>query len=176
VKNKAVFLDRDGVLNQAVVRNGKPYPPANEAELVLAPDAKAALRELKAQGFLLLVVTNQPDVAKGITTRAVVDEINRKLAAELPLDDVFVCYHQDKDHCDCRKPKPGAILDAARRHAIDLTQSYMVGDRWRDIEAGQRAGCRCLFVDNGYREQQPVGPFVPVSSLAAAADWILEDQ
>jgi len=89
VKNKAVFLDRDGVLNQAVVRNGKPYPPANEAELVLAPDAKAALRELKAQGFLLLVVTNQPDVAKGITTRAAVEEINRKLASELPLDDVL---------------------------------------------------------------------------------------
>ena len=105
MKNKAVFLDRDGVLNQAVVRNGKPYPPASAAELVLAPDALAALRELKAEGFLLLVVTNQPDVAKGITTRAAVEEINRKLASTLPVDDVFVCYHQDKDDCDCRMRK-----------------------------------------------------------------------
>src|SRR5258707_11733102 len=127
VKNKAVFLDRDGVLNQAVVRNGKPYPPATASELVLTPNAKSALRELKAQGFFLLVVTNQPDVAKGITTRAAVEEINRKLAAELPLDDVFICSHQDKDHCDCRNRKPGMILEGARNDNEDLPESFMVG-------------------------------------------------
>ena len=175
VKNKAVFLDRDGVLNQAVVRNGKPHPPANAAELVLAPNAKMALRELKAQGFLLLVVTNQPDVAKGITTREAVDEINRKLASELPVDDVFVCYHQDSDHCDCRKPKPGMILAGARKHNVDLTESFMVGDRWRDVEAGQNAGCRTIFVDGGYEEQQPARPAdAAVHSLKEAADWILQ--
>ena len=132
VKRKAIFLDRDGVLNQAVVRNGKPYPPANAAELVLAPDAESALQALKAEGFLLLVVTNQPDVAKGITTHAAVEEINRKLAAALPVDEVFVCYHQDKDQCDCRKPKPGMILEGARKYNVDLAESFMVGDRWRD--------------------------------------------
>jgi len=175
VRNKAVFLDRDGVLNQAVVRNGKPYPPANAAELVLAPDAKAALRELKAQGFLLLVVTNQPDVAKGITTRATVEEINQKLASELPVDDVFVCYHQDKDQCDCRKPRPGMILEGARKHNVDLAESFMVGDRWRDVEAGQNAGCRAVFIDGGYEEQQPARPAdARVHSLKEAADWILE--
>lgn len=176
VKNKAVFLDRDGVLNQAVVRNGKPYPPANAAELALAPNATAALRELKAQGFLLLVVTNQPDVAKGITTRAAVDDINRKLASELPLDDVFVCFHQDSDHCDCRKPKPGMILEGARKHNVDLAESFMVGDRWRDVEAGQNAGCRTIFIDGGYEERQPARPpDATVHSLKEATDWILQE-
>lgn len=173
--NRAVFLDRDGVLNQAVVRNGKPHPPANAKELALAPDANAALQELKAQGFLLLVVTNQPDVAKGITTRAVVEEINRKLESELPLDDVFVCYHQDSDHCDCRKPKPGMILDGARKHNVDLSESFMVGDRWRDVEAGQNAGCRTVFIDGGYEERQPARPAdATVHSLKEAANWILQ--
>jgi D-glycero-D-manno-heptose 1,7-bisphosphate phosphatase len=175
VKRKAVFLDRDGVLNQAVVRNGTPYPPANATELVLAPDAKAALRELKAHGFLLLVVTNQPDVAKGITTRSAVEQINRKLASELPVDDVFVCFHQDLDHCDCRKPKPGMILEGARKHNVDLTESFMVGDRWRDVEAGQNAGCRTIFIDGGYGEQQPARPAdARVGSLKEGAGWILQ--
>jgi D-glycero-D-manno-heptose 1,7-bisphosphate phosphatase len=175
VKNKAVFLDRDGVLNQAVVRNGKPYPPASAAELVLAPDAETALRELKAQGFLLLVVTNQPDVAKGITTRAAVEEINRKLTSKLPVDDVFVCFHQDMDQCDCRKPKPGMILEGARKHNVDLAESFMVGDRWQDVEAGQNVGCRTVFLDGGYEEQQPARPAdVRVHTLREAADWILQ--
>jgi D-glycero-D-manno-heptose 1,7-bisphosphate phosphatase len=175
VKNKVVFLDRDGVLNQAVVRHGKPYPPANAAELVFTPNAKEALQELKAQGFLLLVVTNQPDVAKGITTRAAVEEINRKLASELPVDDVFVCYHQDSDHCDCRKPKPGMILQGARKHNVDLAESFMVGDRWRDVEAGQNAGCRTVFIDGGYEERQPARPAdATVHSLKEVADWILQ--
>jgi len=175
VKHKAVFLDRDGVLNQAVVRNGKPYPPANAGELVLAPNAKAALQELKEQGFLLLVVTNQPDVAKGITTRAAVDAINRKLASELPVDDVFVCYHQDSDNCDCRKPKPGMLLEGARKHNVDLAESFMAGDRWRDVEAGQNAGCRTVFIDGGYEERQPARPAdATVHSLKEVTDWIVQ--
>jgi len=172
---RAVFLDRDGVLNQAVVRNGTPYPPANAAELVLAPNAVEALRELKAQGFLLLVVTNQPDVAKGITTRASVEEINRKLAAELPVDEIFVCYHKDGDGCDCRKPKPGMLLEGARKYNVDPAGSFMVGDRWRDVEAGQNAGCRTVFIDGGYEERQPARPAdARVHSLRDAADWILQ--
>ena len=172
---RAVFLDRDGVLNQVVVRNGTPYPPANAAELVLAPNAVEALRELKAQGFLLLVVTNQPDVAKGITTRASVEEINRKLAAELPVDEIFVCYHKDGDGCDCRKPKPGMLLEGARKYNVDPAGSFMVGDRWRDVEAGQNAGCRTVFIDGGYEERQPARPAdARVHSLRDAADWILQ--
>ena len=176
VKNRAVFLDRDGVLNLALVRDGKPYSPANLAELELAPQAKEALRELKAQGFKLLVVTNQPDVAKGITTRAVVEEIHRKLASELPVDDIFVCYHKDGDGCDCRKPKPGMILEGARKYDVDLAESFMIGDRWRDMEAGQNAGCRTIFIDGGYEERQPARPAdARVHSLREAADWILQE-
>ena len=174
--NKAVFLDRDGVLNRAVVRNGKPYPPANAAELELAPAAEEALREWKEAGFKLLVVTNQPDVAKGITTRAAVEEIHRKLASQLPVDEIFVCYHQDGDGCDCRKPKPGMILDGARKHNVDLTESFLVGDRWRDVEAGQNAGCRTVLIDGGWEERQPARPAdARMHSLREAADWILQE-
>jgi D-glycero-D-manno-heptose 1,7-bisphosphate phosphatase len=175
VMTRAVFLDRDGVLNRAEIRDGKPYAPMSLDALQVLEDVPVALRKLRDAGFRLIVVTNQPDVARGAQTRAMVEAMNARLAAELPVDEVVVCYH-DGDDCDCRKPKPGALLDAARRHGLELEQSFMVGDRWRDIEAGQRAGCRCLFVDRGYREQQPAAPFVRVESLAAAAEWILENQ
>ena len=172
---RAVFLDRDGVLNRAALRDGKPHPPANVAELEVTPDAKRVLESLREKGYKLLVVTNQPDVARGITTRETVEEINRKLAATLPLDDVFVCYHTDEDHCDCRKPKPGLLQEAARHHSIDLGSSFMVGDRWRDVEAGQNAGCRTILIDDGYEERQPVRPpDVRVRSLREAAEWILQ--
>jgi len=172
---RAVFLDRDGVLNRAVLSNGKPHPPANVAELEVTPDAKRVLESLRKKGYKLLVVTNQPDVSRRIITRATVEEINRKLASILPLDDVFVCYHTDEDHCDCRKPKPGLLQEAARRHSIDLGSSFMVGDRWRDVEAGQNAGCRTILIDDGYEERQPVRPpDVRVRSLREAAEWILQ--
>ena len=174
--NKAVFLDRDGVLNLAIVRDGKPFSPANTDELELAPQAEEALRELKAEGFKLLVVTNQPDVAKGVTSQARVEEIHRKLAAELPVDEIFVCYHKDGDGCECRKPEPGMLLEGARKYNVDLTESFMVGDRWRDVEAGQNAGCRTIFIDGGYEEREPARPAdARVHSLREAADWILRE-
>jgi D-sedoheptulose 7-phosphate isomerase len=171
---RAVFLDRDGVLNRAVVRNGRPHPPRSVTELEVIPDARGALKRLRDQGYKLLVVTNQPDVSRGVASKASVDAINEKLGAELDLDEFFVCYHTDSDHCECRKPKPGLLLDAARRHQIDLTESFMVGDRWRDVEAGQKAGCRTILIDGGYQERKPEQPpTVQVHSLQEAADWIL---
>jgi D-sedoheptulose 7-phosphate isomerase len=173
--SRAVFLDRDGVLNRTVVRDGKPYPPANLAELDITSGAENALRELKAQGFKLLVVTNQPDLAKGLATPGHVDDINRKLAAALPVDEFFVCPHGDGDNCDCRKPKAGLLLQGARKHHIDLSASFMIGDRWRDVEAGQNAGCRTVLIDQGYQEQHPARPpDAIVHSLREAADWILQ--
>ena len=172
---RAVFLDRDGVLNRAVMRNGKPYSPVSVEELEVTPDAKAVLESLRRRGYKLLMVTNQPDVSRGIAARETVDEINRKVASVLPLDDIFVCYHADEDHCDCRKPKPGLLQEAARRHNIDLTSSFMVGDRWRDVEAGQNAGCRTILIDGGYDDRQPAQPpDARVRSLREAADWILQ--
>ena len=173
---KAVFLDRDGVINRAVVRDGKPHPPHSVEELEVLAGVPDALLKLRGAGFRLIVVTNQPDVARGTQKRETIDAMHVRLMTELPVDDVVTCYHDDADACDCRKPKPGALVDAANRHGVELKRSFMVGDRWRDIEAGQRAGCRCLFVDHGYAEQQPVGSFVRVASLAAAADWIIENQ
>ena len=173
-KTRAVFLDRDGVLNRAVLRNGKPHPPPTVAELQLTPDAKDALESLRAKGYTLVVVTNQPDVSRGIASRETVDEINRKMASLLPLDDIYVCPHSDEDHCDCRKPKAGLLQQAARRHDIDLAASFMVGDRWRDVEAGQNAGCRTILIDDGYDERAPnYPPDVRVRSLREATDWIL---
>jgi D-glycero-D-manno-heptose 1,7-bisphosphate phosphatase len=172
---RAVFLDRDGVINRATVRDGKPYPPDTLDELEVLDGVPDALSKLRRAGFRLIVVTNQPDVARGAQTRETIEAMHERLSSSLAVDEIVACYH-DGDACDCRKPKPGALLDAARRHGLELERSFMVGDRWRDIEAGQRAGCRCLFVDHGYREQQPAGPFVRVASLAAAAEWILENQ
>lgn len=170
----AVFLDRDGVLNEAIVRNGKPCPPRDLSEFVITSGAGRALEKLKQEGFLLVVVTNQPDIARGKTNRADVDEINAQLAAILPLDAVEVCEHDDNARCDCRKPKPGMILRARERLGLDLAGSFMVGDRWRDIEAGQRAGCRTILIGDGYGEDFPCAPTIKVRSLPDAASWIIE--
>lgn len=173
VTTRAVFLDRDGVINRAIVRDGRPHPPETIDSLEVLAGVPEALLRLRDAGFRLIVVTNQPDVARGAQTRETVEAMHARLTSELPIDEIVTCYH-DGDDCDCRKPKPGAILDAARRHGVDLDHSFMIGDRWRDIEAGQRAGCRCLFVDHGYREPQPAGTFVRVRSMADAAEWILD--
>jgi D-sedoheptulose 7-phosphate isomerase len=173
-KNRAVFLDRDGVINRAFVRDGKPYPPPNPRELEILPGVPESLRDLKAHGYELLVVTNQPDVGRGKQSREALDAMHRDLSARLPLDDILVCCHTDQDHCDCRKPLPGMLLEAASKHNIDMASSFMVGDRWRDVEAGYNAGCRTILIDYGYSERAPDrGPDLRVGSLREAADWII---
>lgn len=172
---KAVFFDRDGTLNEAVVREGRPFPPGSAADLKIVADAPAALGRLKKAGFLLVVVTNQPDVARGTQSRQAVEAINAALAAQLPIDDFFVCWHGDPDACACRKPKPGLIFEAATRYQIDLPQSFLIGDRWRDVEAGAAAGCRTILIERLYRERGPaVEPDFRAVSLEEAAGWILE--
>ena len=175
MKRRAVFLDRDGVINRVILRDGKPYPPASLAELELLPDAAEVCRTLGAAGFLRIVVTNQPDIARGRTTAEEVLLLNRFIQQRVDLDDVRVCPHDEPDDCACRKPKPGLIVEAAREWNIDLAESYIVGDRWRDIEAGQRAGCSAVFIDYGYRERRPQAPFERAGSLREAAAWILNE-
>lgn len=172
-ESRAVFLDRDGVLNVAIVRNGHPYPPASIADLKFCPGVEDACAQLKIAGFLLVMVTNQPDIARGTANIAEVAEINSVIKTRLDLDDVRVCPHDDADGCDCRKPKPGLLLAAARDLRIDLQQSFMVGDRWRDVEAGRAAGCRTVFIDYGYAERRPEAPDVVTTSLAAATPSIV---
>lgn len=170
---RAVFLDRDGVLNRARVVEGRPYPPAGLEELEILPGVAAAVEALRAAGYLLIVITNQPDVARGRTPRDTVEAINRNLQDVLRVDEIRTCYHDSGDGCDCRKPRPGALLAAARDHGIDLAGSWMIGDRWRDTEAGRAAGCKTIFIDYGYAERQPESVDFRVASLAEAAEHIL---
>ena len=171
---RAVFLDRDGVLNVAVERDGRPSAPFTTGELVICDGVPAALKALKQAGFLLIVVTNQPDVARGAVPREHVEAINTRLLQLLPsLDGVRACFHDDADRCACRKPEPGMLICEATEHDVQLASSFMVGDRWRDIEAGRRAGCRTVLVDSGFRERRFVTPDYTTANLTQAAEWIL---
>ncbi len=174
VKVRAVFLDRDGVINRALEREARPYPPATLAEFEILPDVPAACAKLKAAGFLLVVVTNQPDVGRGTLKREFVERIHAHMTAQLPIDRVEVCFHAGKgaSHCDCRKPKPGMLMRAAREMGINIAQSWMVGDRWRDVDCGHAAGCKTIFIDRGYAEELKQKPDFSARNLAEAADII----
>jgi D-glycero-D-manno-heptose 1,7-bisphosphate phosphatase len=143
------------------------------AELQILPGAARACERLRAAGFILVVVTNQPEVARGTLTADTVEEMHRELQHRLSLDEIAVCFHDDADGCDCRKPQPGLLRSAAERWRIDLTTSFLVGDRWRDVEAARRAGCRAIFVDRGYAEAIASEPDATVRNLEEAAEWIL---
>jgi D-glycero-D-manno-heptose 1,7-bisphosphate phosphatase len=170
---RAVFLDRDGVINRPVVHGHRPHPPRSLAELELLPRVPQALQALKTAGYALVVVTNQPEIARGTTASSLVNAINDRLQAMLPLEAVLTCPHDNSDRCACRKPQPGLILSAAGELRIDRAASYMIGDRWRDVEAGRRAGCKTIFVDYGYDEPVPAAFDFRVRSLLEAAGIIL---
>ena len=170
---RAVFLDRDGVLNRAFVRDGVTHPPASLAEFELLPGVPEAVRRLVAAGFVLVVVTNQPDVARGTQTRAGVEALNDLVRSALPVLEVLTCCHDNADGCACRKPKPGLLLEAARRWGLDLGRSFMVGDRWSDVAAGAAAGCRTVLVETPYSGRHRCAPDHVTADLAGAADWII---
>ncbi|MGE3839986.1 MAG: D-glycero-alpha-D-manno-heptose-1,7-bisphosphate 7-phosphatase [Vicinamibacterales bacterium] len=161
------------MINRPIVREGRPHAPVRFDELEILPGVPAALDRLRAAGFRLVVVTNQPEVARGTLPADVLRAMHQHLLESLPLDDVRACTHDDRDACSCRKPQPGLLLDAANDENLSLASSFMVGDRWRDVEAGRRAGCRTIFIDWGYHERPPDAPDATVASLAEAADWIL---
>jgi len=173
---RAVFFDRDGVLNRPMVRSGKPYPPATLDEFEILPDAFDAVALLRKLGFELFVITNQPDVARGTQQRAVVEAMHQKLRDALGLNHFYVCYHDDGEACDCRKPKPGFLLQAAVEHHLSLPDSYMIGDRWRDVECGHAAGCKTIFIDYGYSEQLRTSPEFRVPDLRSAAGVIYSQE
>jgi len=170
---KAVFLDRDGVLVIPEFRNGRSFAPTRLDAYEFYPEAREALTRLRTLGYKLVVVTNQPDVGKGLIPREVADEMHDRLSKAMPIDLIKACFHSQAANCDCRKPKPGMLLEAARELQIDLMQSYMVGDRASDVEAGQAAGCSTVFVDLDYQERRPVSPTFTVRSIAEAANRIL---
>ena len=173
--NKAVFLDRDGVINRPTIVDGKPYPPQTVTDFEILPGVDRACLDLKSAGYLLIVVTNQPDVGRGILKKEVVEAIHQTMLRYLPIDWVEVCYHAGAEfgeECECRKPRPGMLLAEAEKLAIDLTRSFMIGDRWRDVECGWNAGCRTIFIDRGYRERLRHEPDYRASDLLEAAKLI----
>jgi len=170
---RAVFLDRDGVINRSVVRDGRPYPPANLVDFEILPGVAEALFQLKDAGFMLVVATNQPDVGRGTQRRDIVEAMHARLLKELPIDDIKVCWELDSPQCTSYKPKPGMLLAAAEEHKINLASSYMVGDRWRDVGAGKAAGCFTIFIDRGYAETLRQTPDATCADLGEAATIIL---
>jgi D-glycero-D-manno-heptose 1,7-bisphosphate phosphatase len=169
----AVFLDRDGVINRNFVRDGVTVPPATPEQFEFLPGAIEAARRLREAGFVLVVVTNQPDVARGSTTRERVEALNDLVRAALPVEDVLSCFHDRGDGCDCRKPLPGMLLNAAARWGLDLGRSFMVGDRHSDVLAGRAAGCRTVLVVTPHSDADKCQPDHHATDLAAAAEWIL---
>lgn len=176
ISRPAVFLDRDGVINRTAVRDNVPYPPNSVDVVELLPGVPQALARLAAAGYPLIVVTNQPDVARGTQTRAAVERINQFLLDTLPLSAVYVCFHDNADKCECRKPMPGMLLQAAREHDLDISASYMVGDRWGDVEAGRAAGCKTILIELSYSQGHRCTPDARVADLSKAADLILAAQ
>jgi D-glycero-D-manno-heptose 1,7-bisphosphate phosphatase len=171
----AVFLDRDGTLNAPVVRNGKPYPPSTVAEFKLLDGVIEGCRALKAAGFVLVVATNQPDVGRGTQSQANVEAMHAELCQLVPIDRIEVSYAPGGENPPDlnRKPQPGMVLRAAEALDLDLSQSWMIGDRWRDIDCGHAAGLRTIFIDWGYDEKLRATPDFTVRSFTAAAGIIL---
>jgi len=168
MKKPGAFLDRDGVINVASVNNGNPIPPKNISELIILEGVIEAIQILFDNGFIPVVVTNQPDIVRKITTRREVDLLNAEISKITGLEHFYICDHDDEVSCNCRKPKTGLLEKSAFELDIDKRQSFLVGDRWRDIEAGQRFGIKSYFIDNSYNEKQPKEPFIRVSSLLEA--------
>lgn len=172
VTRRAVFLDRDGVLNQTIRVDGVPVPPRTLDEFHLIEGVVESVNRLRDAGFLLIVVTNQPDVARGLQSETAVEAMHERLNSRIDLDEIAVCFHDDVDECECRKPRPGMLTDAMQRHGIDPSASYMVGDRWRDITAGRLAGCTTILVGPDWETELPDPPDLRARDLREAVGLI----
>ena len=170
---KAVFLDRDGVINEAFIKDGLPFSPRSIEELKILPGVKEAIIRLKKLNFICLVITNQPEVTRGKINKNTVIKMNNFLKKEIELDDFFVCYHDDNDNCNCRKPTPGLLLQASKIWNVDFKKSFMIGDRWKDIKAGQVVGCNTIFLDYNYKDIKPKNPNFITDTLLNAT-YIIE--
>lgn len=172
----AVFLDRDGVLSRTFIRNGKSYAPLHKEDFKLMPNSSRSVKMLKENGYKVIVVTNQPDIGHGKVTLDVVEAMHEKLREKTKVDDVYLCAHRQDEGCECRKPKPGMLFNASEKYGLDLSNSFMVGDRASDIEAGKKAGCRTIFINRHYAEPRPINQDVTVNSLQKAVNYILSNK
>lgn len=152
-KKRAMFLDRDGVINEVLFHGSeKPIAPWKLEEFKLIQGMKKPLEELCQMGYHLFVVSNQPDITKGYVDTSTVEKMNKIILESLPIHDIMICPHDDHCNCNCRKPKPGMLLDLSKKWKIDLKKSFLIGDNWRDIEAGKAAGCINILLDKPYNK------------------------
>lgn len=168
--NRAIFLDRDGVINKVILKQGKPFSPRTVEELEFSDGILSFLTESKRAGFLNIVITNQPDIARGLMDRQTSEAMHGLIRTNLPVDDIFVCPHDDSDNCHCRKPKSGLLTDAAGKWDIDLNSSFLIGDRWKDVQAGKNAGCFTILLDCPYNRD--VGADRRVRDILSALEII----
>jgi len=147
---KAVFIERDGVLNQAFVNGRQQVGPASLAEFRLQEGVLPLLARLKEAGFLLLVTTNQPGIARGDLSRRELDRMHDQLRRLIPVDDIFICPHDDPDRCPCRKPRPGLFQEARCKWQLNMNASFVVSDKWQDVEAARSAGCTSILIRSAW--------------------------
>jgi len=168
---RAAFLDRDGVLVREIVLGGQARAPMRLADFHVVPEARDQVARLHAAGLRCVVFTNQPEVARGLLKWDTLDQMHRQLRDATGVDDIQICPHDDTDQCECRKPKPGMLREAAQRADILLAESFVVGDRWRDIDAGHAVGCYAILIDRPYSACS--NPDARVPNLTAAVDLIV---
>jgi D-glycero-D-manno-heptose 1,7-bisphosphate phosphatase len=181
IGTRAVYLDRDGVLNEVAGDGLASRPPRMVEDLRIVAGAEAAIERLRRAGFSLIVVTNQPDVARGTLALDDAVEITKVIVDRLELDGAYVCPHDNPDRCPCRKPKPGMLDRAARDWGIDQTASWLIGDRWVDIAAGLGAGVRTVLIEQPFSWSSAGGSTPPdglvpefsVPSISDAAEMVL---
>ncbi|MCS6864131.1 MAG: HAD family hydrolase [Gemmataceae bacterium] len=173
---RVVFLDRDGVINRAFPEGKTTRPPRCLDELELLPGVPDALHRLHTAGYGLIVVTNQPDVARGTLAQSTVEAIHAQLVTQLPILDIFTCFHDSSDRCRCRKPQPGLLLAAAAQWDVNLSEAFLIGDRWSDIAAAQAAGCRGVLIETPFSHAERCTPDHRASTITEAVDWILAHQ
>jgi D-glycero-D-manno-heptose 1,7-bisphosphate phosphatase len=170
-----VLLDRDGVLSRVVLREGRGVSPRSFAEFEFLPGVRAAVASLRGVGLPVVVVTNQPDIARGLLQPEELERMHEHLRAHVPVDRIHACTHDDADGCACRKPRPGLLLRAAAEFHLDLERSWMVGDSWKDVEAARAAGCRMIFVAGAHAEPGTSQPERVAVSLPDAVEIILNE-
>jgi D-glycero-D-manno-heptose 1,7-bisphosphate phosphatase len=170
LKKRCVFLDRDGVINQSIIVNKKPFSPRTKSEFKFIPNIKNLISKIVELNFYTIIITNQPDIATAHLDEEMLKYFHDKIRRKIPITDIFVCRHISSQNCFCRKPKPGLILEAAKKYNIDLKKSYLIGDRWKDINAANEVGCHSIFIDYDYTEKLETKPNNHVKSMAEACD------
>lgn len=175
-KNKAFFFDRDGILNKSIIKNRKPYSPRIPQDLILNREVLSFIKKLKKKGFLIFVVSNQPDIKSGKLSNYSLKVMNSIIKKYFLIDEIYICPHGKNDNCECRKPKPGMLIEASKKWNIDLKKSFLVGDRWKDISAGTIMNCTTIFIDYNYDEPKPRNSnynFINISKMIKSIERII---